>query len=157
MKFNVDHHFTYIKASVDEHKKQLQSYYKLTEDELEEITKEWLVNVLVPADLTEMFDVDSPETMLDRPGPRKMKKDDEVQDVHSTSTKTSISPEQGGNGGEIGGTEVEKNKGKVTPPREEEDPSKNRKVIPPNPSSQKKVKATRTTFKTTSPQMTLTS
>jgi hypothetical protein len=31
--------------------------------------------------------------------------------------------------------EVEKNKGEVTFPREEEDPSKKRKVTPPKPSS----------------------
>jgi hypothetical protein len=83
-----------------------------------------------------MSDMDSPEAMLDTPGPRKNKKDDEVQDVHSTSTKTTlISPAQGGDGEELGGTEVEKNKGKVTPPREEEDPSKKRNITPPKPSS----------------------
>jgi hypothetical protein len=150
MKFSVDRHFTYITACADEHKQQLQSYYKLTEDDLEEITKEWSVDLLVPVDPAEMSDVDSPETMSDTPGPSKTKKDDEVQDVHSTSAKTtSISPEQGDDGGELGGTEVEQNKGEVTLPREEEDPSKKRKVTPPKPSSQKKVKATRTTFKTT--------
>jgi hypothetical protein len=42
---------------------------------------------------------------------------------------------QGGDGEELGGTKVEKNKGEVTPPREEEDPSKKRKITPPNPSS----------------------
>jgi hypothetical protein len=61
---------------------------------------------------------------------------------------TSISPEQGGDGGEPGSIEVKKNKGRVTPPREEEDPSKKRKVTPPKPSSRKKVKATRTKFET---------
>ena len=96
-----------------------------------------------------MSDVDSPETMSNTPGPSKTKKDDEVQDVHSTSAKTSISPEQGDDGGEWGGTEFKKNKGEVTPPRQDEDPSKKRKVTPPKPLSQKKVKATRTMFKTT--------
>ena len=62
---------------------------------------------------------------------------------------TSISPAQGGDGEELGGTEVEQNKGEVTPPREEEDPSKKRKATPPNPSSQNKTKTTQTTFKTT--------
>ena len=41
------------------------------------------------------------------------------------------------------------NKGEATLPREEEDPSKKRKVTPPKPSSRKKTKATRTMFKTT--------
>jgi hypothetical protein len=41
MKFNVDHHFIYIIVCADEHKQQLQSYYKLKEEELEEIKKDW--------------------------------------------------------------------------------------------------------------------
>jgi hypothetical protein len=48
---------------------------------------------------------------------------------------TSISPAQGGDGEEVGGTKVKQNKGEVTPPREEEDPSKKRKISPINPSS----------------------
>ena len=97
-----------------------------------------------------MSKVDSPKAMLDTPGPRKTKKDGEVQYVHSTSKKTtSISPTQGGDGEELGGTKVEQNKGEVTLPREEEDPSKKRKITPPNPSSRNKTKATQTTFKTT--------
>jgi hypothetical protein len=45
MKFSVDHHFIYITVRGDEHKQQLQSYYKLTEDDLEEITKEWSTDI----------------------------------------------------------------------------------------------------------------
>jgi hypothetical protein len=109
-----------------------------------------LSDLLVAADLAEMSNVDNPEAMPDTPRPRKTKKDVEIQDVHSTSTKTtSISPVKGGDGEELGDTEVEKNKGEVTPLGEEEDPSKKRKTTPPKPSSQKKAKATRTTFKTT--------
>jgi hypothetical protein len=108
----------------------------LTKEDLEKITKEWSANLLVVADPAEMSDVESPEAMPDTPRPRKTKKDDEVQDIHSTSTKTtSISPVQGGDGEELGGTEVEQNKGEVTPPREEEDPTKKRKITPPKPSS----------------------
>jgi hypothetical protein len=150
MKFSMDHHFTYITAHGDEHKQQLQSYYKLTEDDLEEITKEWSADLLVAVDPVDMSDEEIPEAMSDTPGPSKTKKDDEVEDVPSMSTKTtSISPAQGGDGDELGGTEVEKNRSKVTPPREEEDPSMKRKITPPKPSSQKKSKATRTTLKTT--------
>jgi hypothetical protein len=59
-----------------------------------------------------MSDVEIPEAMLDTPGPRKTKKYDEVQDVHSTSTKTTlISPAQGRDHEEQGGIEVEKNRG----------------------------------------------
>jgi hypothetical protein len=150
IKFSLDHHFIYITACVVEHKQQLHSYYKLTEEDLEQITKEWSVELLITADPAEMSDVESPEAMPDTPGPSKTKKDDEVQYIHSTSTKTtSISPAQGGDGEELSGTEVEKNKGEVTLHREEEDPTKKRKIDPPNPSSRKKTKATWTMFKTT--------
>jgi hypothetical protein len=95
MKFSVDHHFIYITVCVDEHKQQLQSYYKLTEDDLEEITKEWSMDLLVLANPMEMCDVDSPETVMDAPGPRKTNPNEEAQDVHSTSKKTaSISPKK---------------------------------------------------------------
>jgi hypothetical protein len=103
---------------------------------LEQITKEWLVDLLVTADPAEMFDMETPEDVADTPRPRNTKKNDEVQYVHSTSTKTtSISLAQGGDGEELGGTEVEQNKGEVTLPREEDDQSKKRKITPQNPSS----------------------
>jgi heme-binding NEAT domain protein len=87
---------------------------------------------------------------MDTQGLCKTKKDVEVQDIHNTSMKTtSLSPTKGGNDKELGGTEVEQNKGKVTPPRDEEDTSKKRKITPPNPSSRKKFKATQTMLKTT--------
>jgi hypothetical protein len=122
----------------------------LIEDDLEDITKEWLADLLVPAESLEMSNVDSPETMSDTPGPSKTKKNDNVHDVHSTSVETySTSPEQGDDGGEIGGIDVEQNKGEVTPPRDEEDPTKKRKVTLPKPSSRKKSKSTMATFKTT--------
>jgi hypothetical protein len=35
MKFNIDRHFIYITVRTDEHKQQLQSYYKLTEEDLD--------------------------------------------------------------------------------------------------------------------------
>jgi RNase H-fold protein (predicted Holliday junction resolvase) len=108
MKFSVDRHFTYITAHTYEHKQQLQSYYKLTKDDLEEITKEWSVDLFVVADPVEMSDVDSPEAMLDTLGPRKPKKDVEVQDIHITSINiASLSPAKGGDEEELGGTEVE--------------------------------------------------
>jgi hypothetical protein len=136
MKFSTDHHFTYITVHGDEHKQQVQSYYKPTEDDLEDITKEWSADLLVAVDLADMSDKEIPEAMLDTPGPSRTNKDDEFEDVPSTFTKTtSISPMQGGDGDELGGTKVEQNKGKVTPPREEEDPSMKRNMTPPKPSS----------------------
>jgi hypothetical protein len=133
MKFSADRHFIYITACADEHKQQLQSYYKLTEEDLEEITKDWSADLLIPADPAEISDIDSPETAPDTPGPSKIKKTEEVHDLDNASVKTaSISAEQGGDGREIDGAEVEQKKGEVTPPRDEEDPSKKRKVSPRN-------------------------
>jgi hypothetical protein len=52
----------------------LQSYYKFNEANLEEISKDWSVDLLIPTNPAELSDVDSPENVLDTPGPRKMKK-----------------------------------------------------------------------------------
>jgi hypothetical protein len=83
----------------------------LTEEDLEEITKEWSVDLLIPADPMEISDIDSPKAVHDTPGPSKTKKNEDTQDVSSTSAKTaSISAEQGGDGREIDGTEVNRRK-----------------------------------------------
>jgi hypothetical protein len=99
-----------------------------------------------------MSDPDSPETMHkehDAPGPSKMKKTEEVQDLSSASGKTaSISPDRGGDDEEINGKGVEHKLDEVTPPRYETDPLKKRKVSPLKPSSQKKSKATVTKMNT---------
>jgi hypothetical protein len=44
-KFHADPHFIYITACRDENKEELQSYYKLTDEDMEQITKEWLRGV----------------------------------------------------------------------------------------------------------------
>jgi hypothetical protein len=108
MKFSVDRHFIYITACTDEHKQQLQSYYKLTEEDLEEITKECSADLLIPTDPTEISDIDSPKVAQNTPGPSKTKKNEESQYVRSTLAKTaSISPKQEGDDEEVNGTEVE--------------------------------------------------
>ena len=61
MKFSVDRHFIYLTPRVDEHQEQLQSYYKLTEEDLEEITKEWLAGLLIAVDPMDISDISSPE------------------------------------------------------------------------------------------------
>jgi hypothetical protein len=74
-------------------------------DELEEITKEWSMNLLVPANPMEMSNVGSPENATDIPEPSKTKKTQEVHDLDNASVKTaSISPEQGGDDKDIDGT-----------------------------------------------------
>jgi hypothetical protein len=62
MKFNVDRHFIYITSCTDEHKQQLQSYYKMREEDLEEITKEWSADLLIPTKPADISDIDNPET-----------------------------------------------------------------------------------------------
>jgi hypothetical protein len=84
----------------NEHKEKLQSYYKLTEEYLEDITKDWSANHLIPTDPAEMFDPDSPENTHkehDTPRPNRMKKTEEVQDLSSAlGNIASVSPNRGG-------------------------------------------------------------
>jgi hypothetical protein len=47
-KFHTDRHFIYITVHRDESKEELQSYYKLIDEDMEEITKEWPAEFLVP-------------------------------------------------------------------------------------------------------------
>jgi hypothetical protein len=88
MKFNTDCHFIYVTVRAEEHKQQLQSYYKMTEEDLEEITKDWSVDLLIPADPAEMSNIDSLEAVHDTPGPSKIKKTEEVHDLDSASMKS---------------------------------------------------------------------
>jgi hypothetical protein len=55
-KFRVNRHFIYITARGDEHKQELQSYYKLTKEDMEEITKEWPAEFLVPVKQMKLSD-----------------------------------------------------------------------------------------------------
>jgi hypothetical protein len=148
MKFRTDRHFIYITTRVDDHKDDLQSYYKLKEEDLEEITMDWSKNLLIPIYPAEMSNPDSPETMHkehDTPRPNRRKKTEEVQDLSSASINTSsISLDRGGDDEveEKNGKEAEQKQGEVTPPRDETNPLKKRKVYPPKPSSWKKSKAT---------------
>jgi hypothetical protein len=60
------------------------------EEDLEEITKDWLTDLLIPADPAEMSDPDIPETMHkehDTHGPNRRKKTEEVQDLSSSQAR----------------------------------------------------------------------
>jgi hypothetical protein len=143
MNFRTDRYFIYITAQEDEHKEELQSYYKLTKEDLKEITKERSIDFLIPADPAEMSDpeLDSPEAAHkehDTPRTNKRKKIEEFQDLSSASEKTaSVSLGRGGDDKEeeINGKVDEQKQGEVTPPRDEVDPLKKRKVSSPKPSS----------------------
>jgi hypothetical protein len=146
----------------DEHKEELQSYYKLTEEDLEEITKDWSAELLIPADPAEMSDpelIGSSEATHeehDTPGTNRRKKTEEVQNLSSASEETaSESPGRGGDDEvdkeETNGKDDQQKQGEVTPPRDpvdEADPSKKRKVSPMKPTSRKKSKATKTKLQT---------
>jgi hypothetical protein len=79
------HHFIYITACRDESKEELQSYYKLTEEDMEEITKEWPVEFLVPVGDAELSDPDligSPMvTRTEYDGPSNAKKKKKKEEV----------------------------------------------------------------------------
>jgi hypothetical protein len=137
----MDCHFIYLTPRIAEHQEQLQSYYKLTEEDLKEITKEWSADLLVPADPAEMSDIDSPRTAQDTLGPSKTKKEkstkkiEEVQDIDSLSIRTaSITPDEVGDDKEG----IKTQRIKVPSPQDEEDSSKKRKVSPLKSSSRKK-------------------
>jgi hypothetical protein len=57
-KFHADQHFIYITARRDESKEEMQSYYKLIDEDMEEITKEWPAEFLVPVEDAELSDPD---------------------------------------------------------------------------------------------------
>jgi hypothetical protein len=53
-KFCANCHFIYITTRRDESKEELQSYYKLTDEDMEDISKEWLTELLVPVKQIEL-------------------------------------------------------------------------------------------------------
>jgi hypothetical protein len=108
------------------------------------------MDLLVPADPTDISDIDSPEAAQDTPGPRKIKKTmktkeikkpEEVEDVDSYFAKTtSFTPNQEGNNEDL--EEVEKQ------PEDEYQVLKKRKGSPSKSSSKKKAKETMTKMNT---------
>jgi hypothetical protein len=53
-KFCADRNFIYITMHWDEGEEELQSYYKLTNEDMEEIIKEWSAEFLVPVEKIEL-------------------------------------------------------------------------------------------------------
>lgn len=103
----------------------------MTEEDIKNITKDWSADLFIPVNPTELSDIDSPKTVPDTPGPKKTKKLEELHEVDSAFVRTaSITPDEGGDGKEIEGMEIEQQKGEVPLPRDEEDSSKKMKVSP---------------------------
>jgi hypothetical protein len=83
-------HLYHMRA--DENKEELQSYYNIREEDLEEKTKDWWEELLIPADPVEMSDPElirlSPETTheaKDTHETNRRKKIEEVQNLRSAS------------------------------------------------------------------------
>ena len=154
MNFHADRHFIYITACGDEHKEELQSYYKITEEDLEEITKEWPTKFLIPVNQEALSDPNLIESLVvtreeyDAPSSSRKKKKEDVHEIHNTSEETtSDSPSRGGydevEKEEKEGEEDKQKQGEVTPPRnplEEAETSKKKNVSPMKPTSRKKSK-----------------
>jgi hypothetical protein len=78
------HHY----ACRDESKEELQSYYKLIDEDMEEITKEWPTEFLVPVEYSELSNLDIIESPLvtwvehdGQTSTKKKKKKEEVQNI----------------------------------------------------------------------------
>jgi hypothetical protein len=156
-KFYTKCHFIYITARKDESKEELQLYYKLTEEDLEEITKEWPIEFLVSVGYVELSDTNLigslVVTRMEYDGLSSAKKnnnEEEVQDIDSeekdsASEETAPDSLERGGGDEVNqegeGEEDKQEKGKVTLPKDtltEAETSKRRKVSPKKPSARKK-------------------
>jgi hypothetical protein len=78
VKFCADCHFIYITVHRDESKEELQSYCKLNNEDMEEITKERLDEFLLPVGDAELSDpdlIDSPMvTQTEYEGQRSARK-----------------------------------------------------------------------------------
>jgi hypothetical protein len=109
---------------------------------MEEITKEWLEEFLVPVDQAELSDSDligSPVVTreeYDAPSSNRKKKKEYVQEINSASEETASDSPSGGGDDEVDkeedkGEENKQKQGEVTPPRDpidEAETSKKRKV-----------------------------
>jgi hypothetical protein len=51
----------------------------MTEEDLEEITKEWLEDLLISTDPADMSNIDSPEAVQNTTGPSKVKKTKKIK------------------------------------------------------------------------------
>jgi hypothetical protein len=90
VKFRTDRPFIYIIAHRDESKEELQSYYKLIDEDMEDITKEWPIEFLVLVDDAEISDPDiigSPlVTRVEYGGQISTKKKNKKEEVQNIET-----------------------------------------------------------------------
>jgi hypothetical protein len=162
VKFSVDKNFIYITACLDKHKEELQSYYQITEEDMEEITKEWPMDFLILVDQVEMSDPNLIRipmvTHEEYDGPNSSRKNnkEEVHELNNASEETASDSLGGGGGDKVDKEENEGNEdkleqGKVTLPKDpidEAETSKKIKVSPVKPSSRKNSKASKPKLQT---------
>jgi hypothetical protein len=143
----------------DEHHEELQSYYKLADEDMEQITKEWKEEFLVHFTDAEISDTNTIGSLIvtqvahvgQSSGTKKHKNKDEVQNIESgeeeknsgdngfVSTRGGEGKQEGHGGGDEG--EEEQGGGEATPP---ENPHvgtvtlQKRKVSLKKPSTRKK-------------------
>jgi hypothetical protein len=111
-KFCIDRHFIYITTHRDESKEELQSYYKLSNEDMEDIIKESPEEFLVPIEDAELSNpeiIRSPlVTQIEYDGhssEKKKKKREEVQDIYNDEKENTLeesrpdSPTGGGGDG----------------------------------------------------------
>jgi hypothetical protein len=146
VKFLIDRHFIYITVLRDESKEDLQSYYKMIDKDMEEITKESPTKFLIPmeyVDLSNPHIIEIPlVTRVEHDGQTstKKKRKEDVQNIQSNeednASEESRSDSPAGGGDEVnqeeGWEEGEKqDKGEVTllkDPLTEFETSKKRRV-----------------------------
>jgi hypothetical protein len=155
VKFRTDRNFIYITACRDKHKEDLQYYYKLTKEDMEEITKEWPVELVIPIEQEELSNpnlIVSPmvnHEEYDAPNSRRRKKKEKAQELKSTSEERASGSPGGGGDEKVDKEEnkgEEDKKGDVKPPRDpidEANTSKKRKVSHTKPTLWKKSKASK--------------
>jgi hypothetical protein len=107
-KFCTDQHFIYITTCKDESKEELQYYYKLTDEYMEQIMKEWPIEFLVSVDDVELFDPDiigSPlVTQFEHAGHTSVKKKNKKEEVQDVQTdEEDIASEENGSSSPAGG------------------------------------------------------
>jgi hypothetical protein len=115
-KFRVDPHFIYIIARRDESKEELHSYYKMTDEEMKQIMKEWSKEFLVPISNEELSDTDiigiplvtQVKHVEKSSGTKKKKKKEEVQNIE-TDEEDNASEKNGY--GSLGGGDESNGKG----------------------------------------------
>jgi hypothetical protein len=112
-KVHVDPHFIYITTHIDESKEELQSCYKMSNKDMEQIMKEWPTKFLVPIDDAELSDpeiIESPlATRFEHAGQtsvNKKKEKEEVQNIETDEEDNALEESRPGSPAGGGGDQI---------------------------------------------------